>query len=87
MKIARTETFKKDFQKLPDKVRKAAAKQITQLLMDYTHPSLRLEGIAGTDGLFSIRVDRRYRISLCFMEKDTILLRRVLDHDDLYKNP
>ena len=87
MKIARTEIFKKDFQKLPDRIRKVAAKQIAQLLMDHTRPSLRLEGITGHGGIFSIRVDRRYRISISFIEKDTVLLRRVLDHDDLYRNP
>ena len=87
MKIACTEVFKKDYQRLPDRARKAAAKQITQLLIDHTHPSLRLEGIAGHKGLFSARVDRRYRISLSYTEKGTILLRRVLDHDDLYRSP
>lgn len=87
MKIACTEVFKKDFQRLPDTARKAAAKQITQLLLDHTHPSLALEGIAGHKGLFSARVDRRYRFSLSFPGEDTLLLRRVLDHDDLYRTP
>ena len=87
MKIERTEVFKKDYQRLPAKVQKAAAKQIAQILMDHTHSSLRLEGIAGKKGLFSVRVDSRYRISLAFTEHDTILLRRIFDHDDLYRNP
>lgn len=87
MRIASTEIFKKDYRSLPDAARKAAAKQFTQLLLDHTHPSLRLEGIAGHKGLFSARVDRRYRISLSFQDRDTILLRRVLDHDDLYRKP
>ena len=87
MKIACTEIFKKDFRRLPEQVRKAAAKQITQLLIDHNHPSLRLEGIAGHKGLFSARVDRRYRMSLCYVEDHTLILRRVLDHDDLYRSP
>ena len=87
MKIARTESFKRDYQFLPNDVRKAAAKQITQLLIDHTHPSLRLEGIAGYKGLFSARVNERYRMSLSFEKNDTILLRRILDHDDLYRTP
>ncbi len=87
MKIARTEHFKKDYQKLPNQARKAAAKQITQLLLDHAHPSLRIEGIAGHKGLFSARVDRRYRMSLSFLGEDTLLLRRVLDLDDLYGSP
>lgn len=87
MRIACTGVFKKDFQKLPDKPCKAAPKQITQLLLDHTHPSLHLEGIVGRRGIFSARVDRRYRMSLTFEDDETILLRRVLDHDDLYRSP
>jgi len=87
MRIDRTEVFEKDYQKLAPNVRKAAAKQIAQLLLDHTHPSLRMEGIAGRKGLFAVRVDARHRISLAFAESDTILLRRILDHDDLYRNP
>lgn len=87
MPIARTEAFKRDFLALPPDARKAAAKQIVQLLIDHAHPSLRLEGIAGHSGLFSARVDARYRMSLSFEEKGTILLRRILDHDDLYRTP
>jgi len=87
MKIARTEVFKRDYLSLPPRVRKTANKQIVQLLVDHMHPSLRIEGIAGKKGLFSVRVDKRYRISLFFEGTDCILLRRVLDHDDLYKTP
>lgn len=85
MKIARTEKFKNDFLKLPHNIRKAAAKQITQLLIDHTHPSLHMESIKGKKDLFSIRADKRYRMALSFQGNDTILLVRVLDHDELYK--
>lgn len=87
MKIACTESFKKDYRRLPENVRKAAGKPITQLLLDHTHPSLHLEGIAGHRSLFSARIDQRYRISLTFEADETILLRRALDHDDLYRTP
>ena len=87
MQIARTDIFKKDYQSLPHQIRKAADKQIVQILIDHTQPSLRLEGIAGHKGLFSVRVDQRYRMSLSFEEGGIIVLRRVLDHDDLYRTP
>lgn len=83
LKIACTEAFKKDFQRLPDVVREEAAKQITQLLLDYNHPSLKLEAIVGHRHLFSIRIDQEYRISLSFPGEDVILLRRVLGPNDL----
>lgn len=87
MKIGRTEAFKRDYRALPKAVQKVAAKQIVQLLIDHTHPSLRIEGITGHKGLFSARVDKRYRMSLSFEPGGTIMLRRVLDHDDLYRTP
>jgi len=87
MKISRTEVFKKDYQSLPKEVRKTADKQIVQLLLDHTHPSLRLEGIAGRKGLFSVRINQRYRMSLSFESDGCVLLRRVFDHDDLYRAP
>ena len=87
MKLACTDGFKKDFSKLPGDIRKAAAKQITQLLLDHNHPSLRLEGITNHRGLFSVRINVRYRLSLEFAGDQTLLLRRILDHDDLYRSP
>ena len=85
MKISRTDKFTKDFLKLPHNLRKTAAKQIAQLLIDHTHPSLHMESIKGKKGIFSVRVDKRYRMALSFQGDDTILLMRVLDHDDLYR--
>jgi len=87
MALERSEAFKRDYYKLPPEARKAADKQIARLLMDHTHPSLNLEGIVGRSGLFSARVNQRYRISLQFLPAGVILLRRVLDHDDLYRSP
>ena len=87
MKVDRTGAFKKDFEKLSRELKRAAEKQIVQLLIDHSHPSLRLEAIVGHKGIFSVRVNDRYRISLNFVEDGVILLRRVLDHDDLYANP
>ena len=87
MKIECTEKFKKDFLKLPPNVRKAAAKQVTQLLIDHAYPSLCIEGIEGRKGVYSVRIDHRYRMSIQFADKNTLLLRRIQSHDDLYKNP
>jgi len=86
MKITATEKFKKDFSSLPEEVRKAASKQISQLLLDHTHPSLRLENIEGHKGYFSARVNKRYRMALRFEKDDLIQLYRVLDHDEFYKS-
>jgi plasmid maintenance system killer protein len=86
MKISRTDAFKKDYQELSDNIKKSANKQIIQLLMDHNHPSLNLEKLHGLKNVYSIRVNIQYRISLSFNEEE-VILRRVLNHDDLYKNP
>jgi hypothetical protein len=60
------------------------------------HPGLHLERIINDPTAWSVRVDRRYRISIdpkvhqSFGTPDWnegIILLRILDHDDLYKKP
>jgi mRNA-degrading endonuclease RelE of RelBE toxin-antitoxin system len=86
IKISRTETFKKDYRELSNETKKAVDKQVVQLLMDHTYPSLNLEKLSGHKNIYSIRVNINFRISLSF-DNETIILRRVLNHEDLYRNP
>ena len=77
-------------------LRKKIAKALSLLERNPFHPGLNLERIANDPTAWSIRVDRRYRISFdpanllpsgsLDWSADIILL-RVLDHDDLYKHP
>jgi mRNA-degrading endonuclease RelE of RelBE toxin-antitoxin system len=87
MRIAWAASFRKDYLILSEIIRKKVIKQIKLLQIDHTHPSLHIEGISNRRGLFSARVNKRYRISFEFTGNDTILLRRVRDHDDLYLKP
>ena len=43
MKIARTETFVENYRKLPAHIRKKVDKQIRFLVIDMSHPSLRVK--------------------------------------------
>jgi len=86
MKISRTESFKKDYRKLSEEIKKSANKQIVQLLIDHSHPSLNLEKLSGYGDLYSVRVNIQFRISLSIAAEE-IILRRILSHDDLYRNP
>jgi hypothetical protein len=61
-----------------------------------SHPGLHLERIINDPTAWSVRVDRRYRISIdpkAHQISDApdwnegIILLRILDHDDLYKKP
>ncbi len=58
------------------------------------HPGLHIERIINDPTAWSVRVDKRYRISIdpkAYNEPGTpdwnkgIILLRILDHDDLYK--
>ena len=75
---------------------KKIAKALACLETNPHHPSLHVERIVNDPSAWSVRVDRRYRISF---DPETLLpsgvpnwsgsllLLRVLDHDDLYKHP
>ena len=77
-------------------LRKKIAKALSLLERNPFHPGLNLERIANDPTAWSIRVDRRYRISFDPAKllpsgspdwSADIILLRVLDHDDLYKHP
>ena len=75
---------------------KKIARRLAQLEDNPLHPGLHLERIVNDPTAWSIRVDRKYRISfepekyLPSGNPDwaaTVFLLRFLDHDDLYKFP
>ena len=77
-------------------LRKKIAKTLNLLEKNPLHLGLNLERIVNDPTAWSVRVDRRYRISfdpLKFLSSGSpdwsasIFLLRVLDHDDLYKHP
>lgn len=77
-------------------LRKKIAKALSLLEKNPLHPGLNLERIVNDPTAWSVRVDKRYRISFDPVRllssggpdwSANILLLRVLDHDDLYKHP
>ncbi|PIQ94173.1 MAG: hypothetical protein COY75_03795 [Nitrospirae bacterium CG_4_10_14_0_8_um_filter_41_23] len=97
-KLIPSKKFLEDIEKVRSNVvlRKNIAKTLNQLETNPLHPGLHLERIVNDPTAWSVRIDRRYRLSFdpCKLLpagnpdwSDTIFLLRVLDHDDLYKNP
>ena len=97
-KLVATKRFLKDIEKFQTHplMRKKIAQTLKHLERDPRHPGLHLEKIVDDPTAWSVRLDRRYRLSLeieNFLESGTpdwsgnILLLRVLDHDDLYQSP
>jgi mRNA interferase RelE/StbE len=83
VKIRRTNSFLKDYRSLPPDIQARVDKQLTLLLDNPKHPSLRLKKLKGTD-IFEIRVSKGYRLTLGSVG-DYLELRRVGTHDLLKK--
>ena len=79
VKIRRTNSFLKDYRTLPADIQDRVDKQLTLLLENPRHPSLRLKKLKGTD-TFEIRITKGYRLTLRYANK-VLELRRVGTHD------
>jgi len=83
VKIKRTNSFLKDYRTLSAEIKTQVDKQLTLLLENPRHPSLRLKKLKGTD-TFEIRVSKGYRLTLRY-ESSVLELHRVGTHDLLRK--
>ena len=83
MKIRRTESFVKDYRRLPAEIRGQVDKQLEYLIRDHRYPSLRVKKLRGTDK-FEIRISKGYRLTFRYAD-DVLELRRVGTHDILKK--
>jgi hypothetical protein len=97
-KLIPTNKFLQDMERFRRQadMRKKIAKALSLLESNPLHPGLHLERIVNDVSAWAIRVDQHYRLSLDPEEylpsgnpdwSESILLLRILDHDDLYKHP
>jgi len=86
MKVHFTDSFRKDYQKLPFEVRNNTLKKIELLLKDRMHPSLRIKKIKGRDEIWEMSITMAIRLTFCY-QKNSIILRRVGEHDRTLKRP
>lgn len=81
-----TDKFEKRYGKLPLNIQKKAEKQQELFCQDPFHPSLHTEKLNPKNReLWSIRVDKSYRIIFRFTKPNEILLLTVGTHDWIYK--
>lgn len=79
MRLAKTKSFTKKYQKLPKNIQKKADKQFIYLLNNYHHHSLRTRKMS--EDIFEGRIDYHYRFA--FLVKDeVILLLSIGPHDE-----
>ncbi len=89
MKFARTEPFKRDFQRLPETIKRRTEAALRLLLINPHHPSLRVkkvkgEVLKGYSNVFEGRITRDYRFFFQ-IETDAYKLLRCGRHEELLR--
>ncbi len=86
MRVFLTDEFEKRRAELSAAVQKRAAKQKALLEVNPLHPSLHIEKLVPKHKeLWSMRVDRSYRILFRFLKADAVVFLTVGPHDWVYK--
>lgn len=83
-KIIFTKTFVENFDELPKKIKDKTVKQLNMLFHNSEYPSLKIHKIKGTDNIWELRVDLRYRITFEKLSNG-YLLRVIGKHDIIDK--
>ncbi|MEW6658187.1 MAG: hypothetical protein AB1424_05980 [Thermodesulfobacteriota bacterium] len=89
IRVLRTDPFKRDFQKLPETIKRRTEAAIRLLVSNPHHPSLRVkkvrgEIIKGYDNIFEARITRDYRFFFLVATNAYILL-ACGKHEDYLK--
>ena len=87
MRLLPTEHFTKCYKNLPPAVQAQVDKQLSILLGNPKHPSLKIRKIQSTRGeILEGRISKNYRFTFQ-IERDTYILRRVGLHNQVLKKP
>lgn len=84
--IVQSTTFKKDIQQLPPDILQKYQKALRMLEYSVRHRGLKFEKIKGCDTVFTVRIDKNYRLSMRPLNGKWELL-RIAEHDEVYRNP
>ncbi len=79
--IVYADHFKKQHKALPEEIKKKSAKTVHLFLQNILHPSLRLHKLSGPlRGLWSISINKQYRILLRPLQNNTYLFVSIGTH-------
>lgn len=84
MKVRLTDTFKKDYRRLPKNIQAKADRQLRLLMENPKHPSLKVHRIEGAHGFWEFYVDRSYQC-VYTLEEDVAVLRYIGPHNIIEK--
>lgn len=85
MRVQFSESFVRDYARLPKEIKDRADKQVRILADNLSHPGLRTKKMRGPANVWEARVTRGYRLTF-EIAGDLVVLRRVGTHDTL-SNP
>lgn len=85
MEIFRTETFKRQYKRLPPQIQEVCHKKLGFLLKDFRCPSLRAKKVKGHIDIREASLTMNYRFTFQ-IEEDVLILRKVGTYDIL-QNP
>ena len=86
MKVIFLKEFEVAVAKLPKHIQKKFNQKFTYLVDNPRHPSLHCKRVQGTADIWEARVDIQYRMTFQIF-KDTLIFRRIGNHDETLKNP
>ena len=81
-RVARTESFARDFRGLPKEIQARTEKALLRLVQNPLHPSLRVKEMQGLENVWEASVTMSYHITF-HRTGDTLIPRRVGTHDIL----
>ncbi|SFR13978.1 mRNA-degrading endonuclease (mRNA interferase) YafQ, toxin component of the YafQ-DinJ toxin-antitoxin module [Desulfoscipio geothermicus DSM 3669] len=81
-----TNRFVRSYKKLDRAIRLQVDKTLQVMVINPSHPSLRLKRVQGTKDIWEASVNMSIRITLSFSE-DTIQLRNVGTHEQVFRPP
>lgn len=86
IEVFATNEFKNRYQKLPSVIKRRAEKQEALFRQDAFYPSLHIEKLEPkSHQIWSLRVDKKYRILFRFIAKNRALFLTIGPHDWIYK--
>ena len=86
MKILRTDSFRRDYKKLSEKIKSHTQKALQLMVANLSHPSLRIKKIKSRENIWEARVTKGYRFSFG-VKGDTYILRRIGKHEEVLRRP
>jgi mRNA-degrading endonuclease RelE of RelBE toxin-antitoxin system len=86
MRVIFLKEFENSFSVLPKHIQKKFNQKFTFLVENSRHPSLHCKRVRRTADIWEARVDIQFRMTFQIHE-NTLIMRRIGNHDETLKNP